>query len=411
MSTQSDEDVVNETDQARAGARKINVLLYIDSLMIGGMHKQTYYLANYLDRNKFNVTVLTQNSNTGGLRQQFLNTGCILRDLGRNSTPGKKKRFSLSVSYRLARVIKELEIDVVYLNSAPSLIYMQFARLLLNRKPAQIGSFRAQTFWKGHLSAWYRPLDMLFARLLYRTSFRTIVNAESLGRHYATVLKVRSQNPLLVIENGSDFAYTVTASRQTIRHQLGIASSETAVIMSARLDPWKDFETLLRAAQLVVKSRQKIKIILMGDGPLREELRGLIKRLNLQGTVFMIGEQNEPLNHLNACDISVLSTHGEGFSNAIMESMFAEKPVIATDVGGNADVLGSSGECGYLVHHRAAEELAEKIILLSEDERLRRRLGENAKERILRLCCIDTYIKKYEKVFTEAANATFGFTN
>ena len=122
---------------------KKNILLYIDSLMVGGMHKQTLYLAKYLNKSIFNIIVLTQNTSNGGLREEFYNSGCKVLDLGRNSLPSNKKPFNPLISFRLLSVLKKEKIDIVYLNAAPNLIYFLIARLFLFKKISQIGSFRA----------------------------------------------------------------------------------------------------------------------------------------------------------------------------------------------------------------------------------------------------------------------------
>ena len=105
--------------------KKINILLYIDSLMIGGMHKQTLYLAKYLNKNIFNIIVLTQNTDQGGLREEFYSSGCKVLDLGRNSLPTNKKAFNPFVAFKLLSILKKEKIDIVYLNAAPNLIYFQ----------------------------------------------------------------------------------------------------------------------------------------------------------------------------------------------------------------------------------------------------------------------------------------------
>ena len=73
--------------------------------------------------------------------------------------------------------------------------------------------------------------------------------------------------------------------------------------MSARLDPWKDFKTLINAAKIVVKKTKSVKFVLMGDGPLKNEIKNLILKNNLQNNVLMIGERIDAINYVNACDI------------------------------------------------------------------------------------------------------------
>jgi len=163
---------------------KIKVLLYIDSLMIGGMHRQILYLARFLDRNKYEPIVCTQNSRSGGLRNEYERSGCRLIDLNRNSVPGNKKVFDPFVSIKLLQVLNAERPHIVMVNAAPNLVYLRIALLFYPHAIKQVGSFRALSFWKGHLNALYSKLDGYFARWLYLSSDRTVVNSHALKAHY-----------------------------------------------------------------------------------------------------------------------------------------------------------------------------------------------------------------------------------
>jgi hypothetical protein len=378
---------------------KKNVLLYIDSLMVGGMHKQTLYLAKYLNKNIFNIIVLTQNTDQGGLREEFYSSGCKVLDLGRNSLPTNKKSFNPLVAFKLLSILKKEKIDIVYLNAAPNLIYFQIAKLFLFRKVSQIGSFRALTFWKGNLSRKYKLLDNLFAQLLYSTSKYTIVNSDSLKDNYNKVLRIKNRHPLIVINNGCDFNFNITKTVNEIRYELNLQQNEYFVLMAARLDPWKDFTTLLESAKILKIKDNSIKIIIMGDGPLKNEIETSIISSKLEDTVFLIGEKVDSINYINASDISILSTNGEGFSNTILESMFVKKVVIATRVGGNIDMIGDSNNFGFLVQPKSADELSEKILFCKNNIPLAAQIGSNANEKIVEMCNISKYIEAYENIF------------
>ena len=371
--------------------------------MIGGMHRQTLYLAKYLDKNKFDIIVLTQNTNEGGLRNEFYNSGCKMIDLGRNSIPSKKKSFNPFISYKLYKIFKREKTDVIYLNAAPNLIYFKIANFFLNKKISLVGSFRALTFWKGHLNKSYKWLDILFAQLLYSSSKYTIVNTSALNKHYSRILKI--SKPLITINNGSDFSYEISINSNNIRNNLKINNDECFILMSARLDPWKDFKTLINAAKIVIKKTKLVKFVIMGDGPLKDYVKKLIYSSNLENNVLMIGEKTDAINYVNACDISVLCSFGEGFSNTILESMYLKKPVIASDVGGNIDLIGNTKKFGYLFPKSSHKELAKKILFLKDNPKLRIDIGESANKKILKMCNIKSYISNYEKIFINAINS------
>lgn len=182
---------------------------------------------------------------------------------------------------------------------------------------------------------------------------------------------------------------------------MNLGLEELFVIMAARLDPWKDFETVIEAANIISRRNKKIKFVIMGDGYLRSHIEDMIRKYSLESQVLMIGEKSDSIDYINASDISILSTYGEGFSNSILESMALGKPVIATNVGGNAEMLGTKGEFGFLIDKRASSQLASRIEILFENEELRSQIGKAASCKIRQLCDMDTYIGKYEALFQE----------
>jgi len=265
----------------------------------------------------------------------------------------------------------------------------------------QIGSFRALTFWKGHLKLIYKPLDNVFARWLYASSECTVVNSVALKKHYSKIVKAKVKKPIKIIFNGSDFNHLASRSTATIRQELNIKLSDIAIIMVARLDPWKDFETLLKAAKIVVDKSNRAKFFVIGGGGLMTYLEQKIVNIGLKDNFKLIGEKRDVVNYINFCDISVLSTHGEGFSNAILESMALGKPVIATAVGGNPELIGIGNIFGILVSPKAPIEFANAILSLIGNEKKRKKMGKAAKKRIKEICSLKNYISLYEKLFID----------
>ena len=369
--------------------KRTKLFIFIDSLRIGGMHRQMLYLAKHLDKKTFEVLVCTQHL-TGGLLSEFEQSGCKLFDLR------WKRRFDLSTMYRLVKVLDFESPDIVFITAPQNLFYYRLARLFWSKNIVQIGSFRAMFFWMGHLKKYYQPLDSFFTRWLLRSSDAVVVNSIAMKDHYSCFVKRNNESPICVIYNGSDFDFPITRSVSAIRHELNLSTTDFVIIMVARLDPWKDFGTLLDAARIVVDTDARAKFILVGDGELKKFLEQIISQMKLQNNVFLTGEKKDVYNYINAAEISVLSTNGEGFSNALMESMALCKPVVATDVGGNGEVLGDSG---LLVPPKSPRMFAEAILGLMGNDAMRRAMGISAQERVLQLCSVEKYISSYEELF------------
>ncbi len=378
---------------------RIKVLLFIDSFRIGGMHKQVLYLAKHLDRNKFDPIICVQSS-AGGLLADFENSGSKLVSL--NWT----KRLEIGVFRRFIQLLHKAQPDIIFITAPQNLFYYRIARFFYRGKTIQVGSFRAMNFWLGHLGSIYEPVDALLSKWMIFTSMHVVVNSMAMAERYTGFLPRMAKRKIHVIYNGSDFNFPVTIPADAMRKQLQILPANIAIVMVARLDPWKDFDTLLDAAEIVVAKHTHVKFLLVGEGKLRSYVEDKIVQMRLQNNVFILGEKKDIYNYINLADISVLSTKGEGFSNSILESMAFAKPVIATDVGGNSELVGRTNETGFLVPPYSPAIFAAIINDLVIDIELRLRVGALAKKKIENLCDLNTFVSSYEELFTESIEAS-----
>jgi len=376
---------------------KIKILFFIDSFRIGGMYRQVFYLVKYLNREKFEP-VLCTSSTKGGLSEEYEKIGCRLVNLG------WKNRIEPVIIERLVKVLDTENPDIIFITIAQNLLYYRIARLFCHNRALQVGSFRGLSFWKGHINKFYQPIDNFFSKWLYATSDCIVVNSIMVKKHYSRIVKVNPKKPIEVIYNGSDFNFPVSRSEFEIRQELNIKPDETVIIMVARLDPFKDFVTLLDAVKIVIKTDIKAKFLLLGDGDIRNLLEQTIIQMDLKENVLLIGEKKDVFNYVNIATLSVLSTNGEGFSNSILESMAVGKPMIATDVGGNVEVIGNNSKYGLLVPPKSPKMLAEAILKLMGNAEMRKEMGQAAKERIHQLCDIEKYISSYEELFLRSLN-------
>lgn len=373
---------------------RIKVFFFIDSFRIGGMHRQVLNLVKHLNKDIFEPVMCTSSPH-GSLRGEYEQTGCELFDLG------WKRALDPATVIRLIKILHSQNPDIVFITEAQNLFYYRIAKLFWIKKTVQIGSFRALTFWKGHLKKHYQPIDNLFSKWLYNSSDSIVVNSVAMKDHYSNIIKINQKKPIQVIYNGSDFTFPITKSVTIIKQELNISSNEIIIIMVARLDPWKDFITLLEAADIILKIDSRAKFLIVGDGELKMELDNKIAQMGLNEKILLLGEKKDAINYINAADISVLSTNGEGFSNSILESMSLGKPVIATNVGGNAELLDITGKCGILVPPNSPELFANAILHLMKNEITRKLMGEAAKERIFKLCNIENHVTTYENLFLQ----------
>lgn len=155
------------------------------------------------------------------------------------------------------------------------------------------------------------------------------------------------------------------------------------VAMVANMRWKKDYATFIRAGRIVLETYGDVGFYLIGDGENRGKFEDMINQLGLADRMFMTGSVPNPVVLVKHMDICVLCNNisGEGFSNSIMEYMLCKKPVIATDLGGNAELVDHN-VTGYLIKENDATELASRIIHLLECPEQAKLMGQNGYDRI-----------------------------
>lgn len=177
------------------------------------------------------------------------------------------------------------------------------------------------------------------------------------------------------------FPLSVEGSRAEIRQQLSY--NGTVITTVGRLVPWKGFVELVDTVAELRKEMPELSLIIIGDGPLHDELQKKILELNLQSSVRLIGKLGkEALGPaLKGSDLFVLNTSYEGLSHQLLEVMDLGVPIITTNVGGNPELV-VDGVSGLMVPPKNNEELGSAIKRMLANENLQTRMVQNAKVRI-----------------------------
>ncbi len=182
---------------------------------------------------------------------------------------------------------------------------------------------------------------------------------------------------------------------------------EDAIVIGTvgRLAEVKNQVSLLRAFAALLKLNvdydDKLRLLLVGDGPMRETLQQESEALHLGDRVWFAGNRDDVPDFLHSMDIFTLPSLGEGVSNTILEAMATGLPIIATDVGGTPELV-TDGENGLLVLVDDVQALTEGIEKLVSDRALRENMGNNSLERIRNSFnwqkTVEQYLSVYDKL-------------
>ena len=191
--------------------------------------------------------------------------------------------------------------------------------------------------------------------------------------------------------------------RQRARAALGIAGDTFVVGTAARLDPVKDLPTLITAFASLRQSEPRARLVIAGEGQERPHLERHIADLGLAADVSLLGHREDVRALMPGFDVYVNSSISEGISVTILEAMAACVPVVATNVGGNPEIV-SDGSNGLVVPARTPSELASAMSLLAAAPAMRRTFGLEGRRTVERDFRIDQMVDKYARIYSALAS-------
>ena len=369
----------------------ITVLFPITDLASDGAQRQLLELVKGLDNSRFRSIVLTIHPG-GSMEAQFRAVpGLQVMSLER------KGKYDFVCLFKTFSILRRMRVDIVQPFLTPATFFGLLPAILCCT-PVKIVTERAS---RGNKSTGlgYR-LYLKVEDFLSRFADWSVSNSQA-GQEY---LIQRGIDPsrIKVIYNGINLS-RLTHDEESVwqvSQRLGVPSGGKVVGMMARLFPVKNHAMFLQAAALINKAIPETRFAILGDGPLRNHLEEFSVGLGLSSKAVFFGEQRDVGTYLSAFDIAALTSDAEGCSNSLLEAMALGKPVVATNVGGNREVV-QHGETGFLIPPRNSQALAEAIITLIQNPEVARAMGQRGKERVFNLFGLGSMVHKYESLYED----------
>jgi glycosyltransferase involved in cell wall biosynthesis len=290
------------------------------------------------------------------------------------------------------QAIRRFKPDIISAHSTKAGFAVRLCGALLG-KPV-IFTAHGWAFTEGR-KPWKRKVLVLLERLAAKVTEKIIC----VSRHdidLAIKFKVVSTGKLVLIHNGVEPSPFLKADSQDIKHELNIGKVPV-LTMVGRLVSQKDPLTFLEACRFI---NQDYQAVIVGDGELREQIETFITQNQLDNKVILTGERKDVPEILAASDIFVLASNWEGLPLVIIEAEMAGLPVVASRVGGVAELV-QDGTTGFTVPPRDARALAEALKKLIENAPLRQSLGRAGREKALNEFTFDRMLEKTHKVYEE----------
>jgi sugar transferase (PEP-CTERM/EpsH1 system associated) len=368
---------------------RIHIQHVVLSLNPGGLENGVVNVVNRLDPGRFRSSV-TCLKEAGAFAARLRGPDIAVHAMGLK--PGN----DLGLPLRLARLFRETRTDVVHTRNAEAFFYgVLGARLAGVRRVihSEHGRVLPDT-----------PRRMAAQRLLLRFTDAAFAVSEQLRRDLTAHLGV-PKGRFEVIYNGVDVTRLAGADRAAARRALGAADGELVIGSVGRLVPVKNYELLLRAfGRVEAATRAPMRLVLVGDGPERASLQRTAAAAGIAPRTTLLGHREDVADLWVGLDVFVLPSLSEGMSNTLLEAMAAGVPVVASEVGGNGEIV-EDGRSGLLFASGDEPGLADRLTGLLEGPARRAELGRAGQDRVAREFTMSAMIRKYEALYERVARS------
>ena len=377
-----------ESPPANTAVPRLRVLIITDEMEVGGSQRQIVNLACGLDPLRHEVTV-AYFRNRSFLVDELLRAGVRVVHLPKRGRVDLRFLGSLIYELRAGRY------DIVHAFAFSAELWAAIARRALptSRRGALFTSVRGTYDWYGRL-------HWRLKRWVTHQSTRVVANS-NIGAAYASERMHVPRRAIDVVYNGVRAEAAGLSQRSALRREWGLGSGVTVALFVGRLVELKDVATLVRAAARTAAAGTTLRYVVCGDGPERAALEAQVLSLGLQEHVRFLGERADVARLIDAADLVVLTSRQEGLSNVILEAMRGARPVVASQAGGNVElVVPESTGLLFPVGDDAA--LAVALQRLAADSHLREVLGHQGALRVEQTFAIDAMAGSFARLYREA---------
>jgi len=376
--------------QGVAHGRRLKVFHLVDSLQIGGTETQAVELAVRMPADEYEITLGCLLAE-GPLRERLQGSSVAVEEFhprgGMDSLGGAYQLL------RLAAFLRRGRFDVMHAHDLWSNLMGVLAARLAG-VPAILSSQRDLShleWYQGSRRAWLRRIQNLAHVVLANA---TPIRDALLAEHVLTAEKLR------VVHNGVDTARFERGQRDRERVFADSSPAKYVVLVGNMHTDVKGHPWLIAAAPAVVQEFPQTRFVFAGDGASRAMFEKQVVELGLQKNFLFLGRRQDIPDVLASSDIAVLPSKAEGLPNAVLEYMAAGLPTIATNVGGNAELV-EDGVTGLLVLPQDPPALANALLRLLRDPAFASQVALKGRQMATREFSFERLVREIDALYTE----------
>ncbi|MCK4730632.1 MAG: glycosyltransferase family 4 protein [Candidatus Aenigmarchaeota archaeon] len=380
---------------------------YLPVHITGGMEIHIQELVNGLIKRGYKVTLITAPHPQGIEKEKKEN---LTIHYVKNKPKYTREKFYRESARLFERLNKEESFDIVHSQSTLACGYARYCKktapLILTSHGTMLNEIKAllrRNFSIKSFLTLPTPLKiyLLDEPIIYKKTEKIIAVSNELKEDIERQYKV-PKGKLVVIPNGIDIDRFKPMEVDDLKKKYNL-TDEKVILSIGRIDKQKGFHLLLKIFPDILKEYNNIKLFIVGTGPYLHDLKEMTIKLNILGKVIFTGRVSDGdlLKYYNLADIFAFSTlRMEGLPLVVPEAMACEKPVIASRIGGITSVIDNNKD-GILIETGNLKELKGKVLEVLGDEELARKLGKNARKKVVERFGLDRMINDTVKVYEE----------
>ena len=380
------------------------MLRVIARLNVGGPALHVAYLTAGLADRGYDTTLVAGTVGRGEESMAFVAAAKgvrieVIEELGRSISPFRDAR----AIWRLAQLIRRERPTILHTHTAKAGAVGRVAALLAGgaRPPIVVHTFHGHVlrgYFNRVATLGFRTLERLLA---YVTTKLIAVSPEV--RDDLVRLGVAPASKFAVIRLGIELDQRVGGTdgkRAETRRLLGLRGDPFIVGWVGRMTAVKRTDLVVQVLRSLVDHGVDAQLLLVGDGPDREHLERYAHDLGVIRRCLFLGYQEDVARYYDAIDALLLPSVNEGTPVSVIEALAAERPAVATRVGGTPDVI-RDGVDGFLVDSADPDELAERLAELARDPSRRAAMGAAGRARVLERYAVDRLVDDVDALYRE----------
>ena len=367
---------------------KIKLAHLINFMSPAGKEIGIVKLLNALDSDQFETTLIVTDKMFDQLGLDLNKTKLIVLD--------KKRGNDLNIYFKLYHLFKAEQFDIVHTHA--------WGTLVEGILPAKLA--RVPVVIHGEHGTFHKDFKRkVVQKLFFNWADYLLTVSDVLADEISATIGIK-RSKLHAILNGVDVEKFAPNEQQRMfyREEHNFNDKDFIIGTVGRPKPVKNQQLMIRALKELLPKFPSTHFVIIGDTPLNSQkgyLRSLAEKLGIDDHVHFLGGKQDIPGYLNMFDLFVLPSLSEGCSNVLQEAMATGLPIVASNVGGNPELI-RHGENGLLFDVHDLNDFVSQLTRLMKDEKLREKYGQNARRSAVRDFSLQTMISAYSEFYINA---------